>query len=148
MGTAEDGRSAQTAPLTTLSASDRGKRVERRPRRKPRDKISALGNGVSTQLDRAIPNRHKALRVIEGFRQPGPENVESLADYKPGSKTYRVSLAFSGEAGSAMGRLMANLKVDNPNEVVKPAIALLLSAQGKEILLRDPQTGAVQMVEV
>jgi hypothetical protein len=88
------------------------------------------------------------LRAVGGSGQPEPENVENLADYKPSSKTYRVSLAFSGEAGAAISSLMTKLNVDDPNEVVKPAIALLLSAQGRDILLRDPETGAVKMIAV
>jgi hypothetical protein len=75
------------------------------------------------------------------------ENVESLAKYKPISRNYEVSLTFSGEAGAAMSGLMADLGVKIPNEVVKLAIALLVSARGKEILLRDPVTGAIEVVD-
>ena len=80
--------------------------------------------------------------------QPERENVESLAMYRPGSRNYQVSLTFSGQAGAFMSELMTHLGVDTPNEVVKRAIPLLLSARGKEILLRDPKTGAIEIVEI
>lgn len=76
------------------------------------------------------------------------EPVTNLDKYKPSGKTYEVSLKFSGEAGASMRDLMEKLEVDNPNEVALRAIALLLSAQGKDILLRDPKTGRSEAVEV
>lgn len=76
------------------------------------------------------------------------ENVESLASYRPGSRKYQVSLTLSGEAGASMGLLMTQLNTGNPNEVVLRAIALLASAQGKDILLRDRKTGATEEIEV
>jgi hypothetical protein len=142
--TAGAGSTGQAAHLTMLGAPASGRKV----RRSPKNRVSVLAAEVPSSLDPAVPQQRKALKAIRGFGQHEPENVESLANYKPVSKTYWVSLAFSGEAGSAMSELMTKLKVDNPNEVVKPALALLLSAQGKEILLRDPETGAVEMVEV
>ena len=78
----------------------------------------------------------------------GPEEVESLLNYLPGSKRYQVFLTFSGEAGATMGSLMVTLNASSPNEVAKRAIALLVSAQGKEILLRDPKTGTTETVEI
>ncbi len=78
------------------------------------------------------------------------ENVDNLDKYKPASKTlgvYDVSLTFSGNAGRNMSDLMDWLDVKTPNEVVLRAIALLLSAKGKEILLRDT-TGTIESVEV
>jgi hypothetical protein len=74
-----------------------------------------------------------------------PENVTSFPT--PAGKTYQVSLAFSGEASTAMSQLMINLGVDSPNEVAKRAIALLLSAQGKEVLLKDPKTGTTEAIQ-
>jgi len=79
---------------------------------------------------------------------PDIENVPSLADYIPSSKAYEISLRFVGEAGATIRSLMVTLNVDSPNEVAKRAIALLASAQGKEVLLRDPKTGATEAVEV
>ena len=76
---------------------------------------------------------------------PQPENVSELP--RPGTKKYDVSLTFSGDAAKDMNELIANLGADNANEVAKRAIALLLSAQGKEILLRD-RNGKVEAVEV
>jgi hypothetical protein len=85
---------------------------------------------------------------VEDPGQLVTESVESLAKYKPVSRNYKVSLTFSGEAGAAMSGLMTELGVNIPNEVAKLAIALLASARGKEILLRDPVTGAVEVVEL
>lgn len=76
-----------------------------------------------------------------------PEDVPNLDRYRPGTKKYQVSLAFSGDAAKDMDVLMINLKAASANEVAKRAIALLLSAQGKEILLRD-RSGKVETVEV
>jgi hypothetical protein len=76
---------------------------------------------------------------------PQPENVSELP--LPGSKKYDVSLAFSGDAARGMSELMTSLGAENANEVAKRAIALLLSAQGKEILLRD-RNGKVEAVDV
>jgi hypothetical protein len=76
---------------------------------------------------------------------PQTENVSELP--RPGAKKCEVSLTFSGDAASDMNQLVANLGADNANEVAKRAIALLLSAQGKEILLRD-RNGKVEAVEV
>lgn len=77
----------------------------------------------------------------------GPENVPSLTDYLPNAKKYEVSLSFTGEAAKAIDDLMDSLEVDSANEVAKRAIALLLSAQGKEILLKD-RNGKIQAVVV
>ena len=74
-----------------------------------------------------------------------PENVTNLP--MVGGKTYQVSLTFSGDAAIAMRKLMNDLGVDNPNEVAKRAIALLLSAQGKEVVLNDPKTGTTEVIE-
>ena len=54
-----------------------------------------------------------------------------------GHDSERAALIYHHEARGA----------DNANEVAKRAIALLLSAQGKEILLRD-RNGKVEAVEV
>lgn len=80
----------------------------------------------------------------------GSEPVDSLDQYKPTSTklgVYEVSLTFSGNAGRNIKDLMDWLDVKTPNEVVLRAIALLLSAKGKEILLRD-NAGTVESVEV
>jgi hypothetical protein len=92
--------------------------------------------------------QRKSLWGIDDFRQSKPENVVSLVKYKPATKKYRVSITFSGEAGAIIADLMIGLEVDSPNDVVLRAIALLVSAQGKEILLRDLKTGALDAVEV
>jgi len=47
-----------------------------------------------------------------------------------------------------MRELMTDLRVNSPNEVAKRAIALLLSAREKDILLRDRKTGALEAVEI
>lgn len=78
---------------------------------------------------------------------PKPEVVEDLDDYRPDAKRYEVSLEFSGNAAKAIDELMSYLGVANANEVAKRAIALLLSAQGKEILLKD-RSGKIEAVEV
>lgn len=75
------------------------------------------------------------------------ESVHSLNDYRPTGKTYQVSLTFSGDASQQIGDLMARLHTDDINEVVKRAIALLVSAKGKDILLRDPKTGSAEAVD-
>ena len=77
-----------------------------------------------------------------------PRNIDSLSKYQPVSKNHRVSLTFSGEASIAMGKLMTRLQLANPNEVVKLAIALLLTVHGQEIQLTDIKTGKVQIVEI
>lgn len=75
------------------------------------------------------------------------ETVENLDQYRSGSKKYEVSLTFSGQAGADMGELMGTLNAATANEVVLRAIGLLLTAQGKEILLKD-RNGQVESVEV
>jgi hypothetical protein len=92
----------------------------------------------------ALPRRH----ATQAFMQSIPINIDSLAKYRPVSKNHQVSIAFSGEAGAAMGRLMSKLELANPNDVVKLAIALLLTVQGREIRLTDTKTGEVQVVEI
>lgn len=81
-------------------------------------------------------------------RENEPANVESLSSYRPSSKMYQVSITFSGEAAISMNELMIQLKAANPNDIVKRAIALLLAAQGKRILLLDPETGTAEAVEI
>ena len=69
------------------------------------------------------------------------ETVESLDKYRPGSKKlgeYEVSLTFSGSAGKNIMTLWTGSTLQTPNEVVLRAFGLLLSAKGKEILLKDP----------
>jgi hypothetical protein len=78
--------------------------------------------------------------------QPKPEDVTTigtLADMK-----YEVSLTFSKDAGQAMSKLISDLGVASANEVAKRAIALLLEAVGKEIVLRDPKTGQTKAIDV
>ena len=119
--------------------------------RKLKSMVPSPARAVADRFDscRAVASRQrKGLRATENFGQLSPQNVESLEKYMPGSEKYQVSLTFSGEAGARISELMAKLGVDTPNEVVKFTIALLLSAQGKEILFRDPETGVVQTVEV
>jgi hypothetical protein len=96
----------------------------------------------------SVLRQSKGLRAVGGFGRSESENVKSLAKYRSGSKKYQASLTFSGEASTVMGELMTRLDVDNPNDVVLRGIAILVSAQGKEILLRDLETGAVEAVEV
>ena len=79
---------------------------------------------------------------------PEPENVRNLAEYGPANRKLEVSLTFTEDAGTDMSDLMTSLGAANANEVAKRAIALLLAARGKEILLKDRQTGKVQAVEV
>jgi hypothetical protein len=78
--------------------------------------------------------------------QPQPEVVTNLKKLR--DKQYEVSLTFSGEAAEAMMELMTDLEVDSANEVAKRAIALLLEAQGKDIMLRDRQTGKTTAIAV
>jgi hypothetical protein len=147
---ADDGRSTETLALTATSASTGGRRARSRRRCKPPKDggpTLVLAPGPSSCVELAHPYQSNVEWAAQGFELSDPENVESLAKYKPRRKTYRVSLIFSGEAGSVMDELMTELEVDNPNEVIKPALALLLSARGKEILLRDPKTGVVGLVE-
>jgi hypothetical protein len=101
------------------------------------------------RLDPApILRQCKGLQAVGDFGRSKLENVETLAKYRPGTKKYQASLTFLGEAGTVIGELMTGLEVDSPNEVVLRAIGLLVSAQGKEILLRDLKTGALEAVEV
>jgi hypothetical protein len=79
--------------------------------------------------------------------QPEPEPVESL-DGLTSEMKYEVYLAFSGAAGNNIGELMATYNAPNPNDLAKRAIALLLSAKGKDILLRDRTTGDTRAVQV
>ena len=79
--------------------------------------------------------------------QPEPEDVDSLTGLTSEMK-YEVSLTFSGAAGDSMGELMVTYNAPTPNDLAKRAIALLLSAQGKDILLRDQKTGATRAVQV
>jgi len=94
-----------------------------------------------------LPQRH-GERAAEGFMMSTPRNIDSLSKYRPVSKNHRVSLTFSGDAGVAMGKLMRRLELANPNEVVKLAVALLLTVQGQEIRLTDIKTGEVQVIEI
>jgi hypothetical protein len=143
------GRAPETSRLASARTSASGRRGRGWSRRKLK------GNGLTLVLgpespacpDPAGPRQHKVAKAVQNLVSSCPENIESLANYKPRSKTYSVSLTFSGEACSVMSKLMAELKVDNPNEVIKPALSLLISALGKEILLRDPKTGIVDLVE-
>lgn len=77
--------------------------------------------------------------------QPQPQNVTQLP--RSGAKPTEVSLNFSGDAANDMNELMASLGAENANEVAIRAIALLLSAQGKEILLKD-RNGKIEAVQV
>jgi hypothetical protein len=151
--TAEHGRrgDASVVPLAPRDPSVAAARARGRVRRRARGKISTR----AVELTDRLGSRHlvesrqgKGIETTENSGQVRPENVEDLAKYLPGSKKYQVSLTFSGEAGTRISELMATLDVDTPNELVKITIALFLSAQGKEILFRDPRTGVVEVVEV
>lgn len=92
--------------------------------------------------------KFKEIQTVESAETSSLGNIESLEKYRLTTKKYQASLTFSGEAGEIMRELMSKLEVDSPNEVVLRAITLLVSAQGKEILLRDAKTGALEAVEV
>src|SRR5215471_14351735 len=118
-------------------------------RHKPKNTIPVLATEPTDRPDPTpVLRQHKGLNTVGDLGQSKPENVESLTKYGPSTKKYQASLTFSGEAGRVMGELMTRLEVDSPNEVVLRAIALLISAQGKEILLKDLKTGALDAVEV
>ena len=136
--------------LAWVPTSSRRRRTTARQRRQPRDGTPTL-KIVPDEHDRlslAHLSEHKIVQSSGDVSEPTPENVERLDNYKPRGRTYKVSLIFAGEASSAISKLMTELKAENPNDVIKHALALLLSAQGKEILLRDPKTGAVTLVEI
>jgi hypothetical protein len=78
--------------------------------------------------------------------QPKPENVTNIG--KLAEKQYEVYLKFSDDAGEAMSDLITSLGADSANEVAKRAIALLLEAVGKEILLKDPKTGKTRAIDI
>jgi hypothetical protein len=144
----EDGRTAQRSTLGTRDRSASARRAEGRLGRTRKNRTPVLGVKPGGRPVSDITQRQrKALHAGGGSEQPKPENVESLTDYRPCEMKYEVSLSFSGQAGAVMSELMTNLHVDTPNDLAKRAIALLLSAQGKEILLRDPKTGGVRAVE-
>lgn len=144
----EDGGTAHGSAPSPHGSSADGRRTNVRLGHIPKNSTPVLAMLPTNRSAPAVTRQHrKAFRAVRASRQPEPENVESLAMYKPGSRKYEVSLTFSGQAGVVMSELMTDLRVDTPNEVVKRAIPLLLSAQGKEILLRDPKTGAIEIVE-
>jgi len=117
-------------------------------RLKPKRTLHVLAT-EPTGLPDSLPGlrQRKRPQAIEDSGRYKPAKVESLAMYRPDIKKYKASLIFSGEAGTVIGELMTKLEVDSANEVVLRAIALLVSAQGKEILLRDVETGAFETVE-
>lgn len=119
------------------------------PRRRPAAGAPIFGTvPLSTRNpDHLRVRKRRSLQVAGNLTQQVPENVESLEEYRPGIKTYRVAINFSGEAGAGISNLMAELNAGSPNEVVKRAVALLLSARGKEIILREPETGLVELVK-
>lgn len=120
-----------------------------RMRLKPKSTVSVSPPEPTVRPGPALVLRQrKELQAVGDLGRSKPENVESLAKYRARTQKYRASLTFSDEAGTVIGELMYRLEVDSPNEVVLRAIALLVSAQGKEILLRDLKTGALEAVEV
>lgn len=144
----EDGTTAHGSALSARGGSADARRANARLGRLPKTSTPVLAMKSTRRSAPAITRRHR--KALHAGRDPGPperENVESLAMYRPYSRNYEVSLTFSGQAGAVMSELMTHLGVDTPNEVVKRAIPLLLSARGKEILLRDPKTGAIEIVE-
>jgi hypothetical protein len=149
----EDGRRGETSvvALAPRRTSATGVRAKSRMGRRPKGKAYIRAVEPTDRLDSGRPlitRQRKGFETTENSERSGPEKIESLERYIPGGKKYEVSLTFSGEAGAKIGELMTKLDVDTPNEVVKLTIALLLSAQGKEILFRDPETGVVEVVDV
>lgn len=142
----DDGRTAAESALSARGSSADSRRAGARPGRIPKNGTTVLvlkPHGRSL----AVTRRHrKTLRAIRASGQPTAENVENLAKYRPRTREYEVSLTFSGQAAADMNELMSDLDVDTPSEVIKHAIPLLLSARGKEILLRDPKTGTIEII--
>lgn len=148
-----------------MSKSTEGKRVDlvagstvrspafsaERSRGRVRKAKNTFPHSVTPQVDRTDPatlmRQRRGLQSAKDLDRPVTESVESLAKYRPRSRKYEVSLTFSGDAGTALSELMRELGVSNANEVVKLSIALLVSARGKEILLRDPKTAVVEIAE-
>lgn len=145
----EDGTTAHESALSAGDGPTDAQRANAGLGRIPKSSTPVLAMKTADRSTPAVTRRHR--RALHAGRDPGQperENIESLAMYRPGSRNYEVSLTFSGQAGAVMSELMTHLGVDTPNEVVKRAIPLLLSARGKEILLRDPKTGAIEIVEI
>ena len=149
--TTEDGRAAKVSALSVRGASGGVARAGRRIRRKPKERVPLLvaeSNDPPEPYNVPIPHQRRGLQGIGDFGQPEPEKVENLEKYRPVSRKYQVSLTFSGEAGTSMSDLISKLNVCDPDEVILRAIALLVSVQEKEVLIRDPKTGLVEIVEV
>jgi len=145
---AEDKKAARIPGLVVRSFAFSAARGGGRSRRLK----DALPSSTTPRADRTnlaeLVRQGRRLRAVKDCARAGVEHVESLANYKPVSRHYEVSLSLSGEAGVAMSGLMTDLGVNSPNEVVKLTIALLVSARGKEILLRDLMTGTVEVVNL
>lgn len=149
MSRSTEGKKAVLASGSTVRNPAFGAVRSRRGGRSPKSTIPYSATGRTDRADAAVlTHRRRGLGGAIGPDQLVTESVESLAKYRPGSRKYEVSLTFSGEAGNAMSQLMTDLGVNSANEVVKLTIALLVSARGKEILLRDPVTGVMEMVEL
>jgi hypothetical protein len=149
-GPVDDRKGTETLTPAATKGSAIGRRAKGRSRRKSKVGGPTLVLVVEPSASNlaCLTRRIVTRATVQNLESCAPEDVKSLANYEPRSKTYRVSLIFSGEAGSIMRELMAELQVNTPNEVVKPAISLLMSAVGKEILLRDPKTGTVNLIEL
>lgn len=145
---AKDGRTTRGLILDVHGKSPSASRADARMRRTQKNKTPILAVILGGRSVSDVRQRHH--QAFDGARDSGqlePEVVESLVDYMPRVMTHEVSLTFSGQAWAVMGKLMTSLDVDTANEVVKRAIPLLIWAQEKEILLRDPRTGMVEIVE-
>ena len=143
----EDGSPAHGAALGARGSSLSAQRTNARLGTSPKSATPVLAIKPTGRPRTASRQRRKSLRAVRAPEQPAPENVENLATYRALTREYQVSLTFSGQAAAVISELMKDLGVDTPNEVVKQAIPLLLSARGKEILLRDPATGAIEIVK-
>lgn len=148
MSESTEGKSADlVAGSTVRSPAFSAVRSRDRARKAKRN----FSGPATPQVDRGDPavlmHQRGRLQTANDPEQSVTESVESLAEYRPRSRKYEVSLTFSGDAGTALSELMTELGVSSANEVVKLSIALLVSARGKEILLRDPKTAIVEIAE-
>ena len=143
----DDGRTADGSASCARGSSAAARRASARLGRIPKNSTPVLALKPHSRSPAVTRRRRKTtLHTTRASEQPTTENVESLAMYRPSSREYEVSLTFSGQAAAVMSALMNDLDVDTPSEVIKHAIPLLLSTRGKEILLRDPKTGAIEIV--
>ena len=80
----------------------------------------------------------------------GPNEITSIAGLSSTQvKKQQLEVTFSGQAYEEINKLVKELQnVNDGTEVILRGLGLLISARGKDVILKDKHSGASEVVDI